>query len=67
MLAYPAKKKKTNITTTTTTTTTACSVIKPLTSSDSASARSKGALFVSPTDPKISHPLLKNQKALFHL
>jgi len=76
MLAYSAKKKKTNITTTTTTTitttttttTTACSVIKPLTSYDSASARSKGALFVSPTDPKISHPLLlKNQKALFHL
>jgi len=48
MLAYSAKKKKTNITTRTTTTTTACSVIKPLTSSDSASARSKGALFVSP-------------------
>ena len=44
MLAYSARKKKTNITA-------ACSVIKPLTSSDSASARSKGALFVSATDP----------------
>ena len=44
MLAYSAKKKKTNITA-------ACSVIKPLTSSDSASAKSKGALFVSATDP----------------
>ena len=60
MLAYSAKKKKTNITA-------ACSVIKPLTGSDSASAKSKGALLVSPTDPKISHPLHKNQKALFHL
>jgi len=45
MLAYSAKKKKTNITTTT------CSVIKPLIGSDSASAKSKGALFVSATDP----------------
>jgi len=45
MLAYSAKKKKTNITTTT------CSVIKPLIGSDSASAKSKEALFVSPTDP----------------
>jgi hypothetical protein len=44
MLAYSAKKKKTNITA-------ACSVINPLTSSDSASAKSKGALFVSATDP----------------
>jgi hypothetical protein len=43
MLAYSAKKKNTNITA-------ACSVIKPLTNSDSASARSKGALFVSATD-----------------
>jgi hypothetical protein len=44
MLAYSAKKKNTNITA-------ACSVIKPLTSSDSASARSKGALLVSATEP----------------
>jgi hypothetical protein len=44
ILAYSARKKKTNITA-------ACSVIKPLTSSDSASARSKGALFVSATEP----------------
>jgi hypothetical protein len=44
ILAYSAKKKNTNITA-------ACSVIKPLTSSDSASARSKGALFVSAIDP----------------
>jgi hypothetical protein len=44
ILAYSAKKKNTNITA-------ACSVIKPLTSSDSASAKSKGALFVSAIDP----------------
>jgi hypothetical protein len=40
ILAYSAKKKKTKITA-------ACSVINPLTNSDSASARSKGALLVS--------------------
>jgi hypothetical protein len=44
MLPYSAKKKNTNITA-------ACSVINPLTNSDSASAKSKGALFVSATDP----------------
>lgn len=44
ILAYSAKKKNTNITA-------ACSVIKPLTNSDSASAKSKGALLVSATDP----------------
>ena len=44
ILAYSAKKKKTNMTA-------ACSVINPLTSSDSASAKSKGALLVSATDP----------------
>ena len=44
ILAYSAKKKKTK-------TTAECSVIKPLTNSDSASARSKGALFVSATAP----------------
>ena len=40
ILPYSAKKKKTKITA-------ACSVINPLTNSDSASAKSKGALFVS--------------------
>jgi len=44
ILAYSAKKKNTN-------TTAACSVMKPLTSSDSASAKSNGALLVSATDP----------------
>jgi hypothetical protein len=44
ILAYSAKKKNTNITA-------ACSVINPLTSSDSASAKSKGALLVSAIDP----------------
>jgi hypothetical protein len=44
ILAYSAKKKNTNITA-------ACSVINPLTSSDSASAKSKGALLVSATEP----------------
>ena len=44
ILAYSAKKKKTNIPA-------ACSVIKPLTNSDSASAKSKGALLVSAMDP----------------
>jgi hypothetical protein len=44
MLAYSAKKKNTNITA-------ECSVMNPLTSSDSASAKSNGALFVSAMDP----------------
>ena len=44
MLAYSAKKKNTKITA-------ECSVIKPLTNSDSASAKSKGALLVSAIDP----------------
>ena len=44
MLAYSAKKKNTKITA-------ACSVMKPLTNSDSASAKSKGALFVSAIEP----------------
>jgi len=44
MLAYSARKKNINITD-------ACSVIKPLTSSDSASAKSKGALLVSAIEP----------------
>jgi hypothetical protein len=63
MLAYSAKKKNTNITA-------ACSVIKPLTSSDSASARSKGALLVSAMDPikniiKIGNNGIINQIALW--
>jgi hypothetical protein len=44
MLAYSAKKKNTKITA-------ECSVIKPLTSSDSASAKSNGALLVSAIHP----------------
>jgi hypothetical protein len=44
MLPYSARKKNTNITA-------ACSVINPLTNSDSASAKSKGALLVSATEP----------------
>jgi hypothetical protein len=40
ILAYSPKKKNTNIPA-------ACSVINPLTNSDSASAKSKGALLVS--------------------
>jgi hypothetical protein len=44
MLAYSAKKKNTNIPA-------ECSVMNPLTSSDSASAKSKGALFVSAIEP----------------
>lgn len=44
ILAYSAKKKNTNITA-------ECSVINPETSSDSASAKSKGGLLVSAIDP----------------
>jgi hypothetical protein len=44
MLAYSAKKKNTNITA-------ECSVINPLTNSDSASAKSNGALLVSAIHP----------------
>jgi hypothetical protein len=44
MLAYSAKKKNTNIAA-------ECSVIKPETNSDSASAKSKGALLVSAIHP----------------
>jgi hypothetical protein len=43
ILAYSARKKKTK-------TTAECSVINPLTNSDSASARSNGALLVSATE-----------------
>jgi hypothetical protein len=42
ILAYSARKKNTNIAA-------ECSVINPLTNSDSASAKSKGALLVSAT------------------
>jgi hypothetical protein len=44
ILAYSAKKKNTKITA-------ACSVINPLTNSDSASAKSKGARLVSAIEP----------------
>jgi len=44
ILPYSAKKKNTN-------TTAACSVINPLTNSDSASAKSNGALLVSAIAP----------------
>jgi hypothetical protein len=62
ILAYSAKKKNTKITA-------ACSVINPLTSSDSASAKSKGALLVSAIDPikniiNIGSRGNKNQTAL---
>jgi hypothetical protein len=62
ILEYSAKKKNTK-------TTAACSVINPLTNSDSASARSKGGLFVSATEPikniiKTGNNGSKNQTAL---
>ena len=44
ILAYSAKKKNTKITA-------ECSVMKPLTNSDSASAKSNGALLVSAIQP----------------
>ncbi len=44
ILPYSAKKKNTKITA-------ACSVINPLTNSDSASAKSKGARLVSAIEP----------------
>jgi hypothetical protein len=61
ILAYSAKKKNTKITA-------ECSVINPLTNSDSASAKSKGALFVSATEPikkirKIGNNGIINQTA----
>ena len=63
ILPYSAKKKKTNITA-------ACSVINPLTNSDSASAKSKGALLVSATEPikniiNIGNNGIMNQIALW--
>jgi len=59
---YSARKKNTK-------TTAACSVINPLTNSDSASAKSKGGLLVSATDPikkikKIGNKGNINQTAL---
>jgi hypothetical protein len=60
ILAYSAKKKKTN-------TTAACSVINPLTSSDSASAKSKGALFVSATDPMKNISNIGNKGNINHI
>lgn len=60
ILAYSAKKKKTNITA-------ACSVIKPLTNSDSASAKSKGALFVSAIDPIKNIMNTGNKGIMYHI
>jgi hypothetical protein len=54
MLAYSARKKNTKITA-------ECSVIKPLTNSDSASAKSNGALFVSAIHP-IKNTINKGSK-----
>ena len=60
ILAYSAKKKKTKITA-------ACSVIKPLTSSDSASAKSKGALLVSAIDPIKNIIKIGNKGTINHI
>ena len=60
ILAYSARKKKTNITA-------ACSVINPLTSSDSASAKSKGALFVSAIDPIKNIIKTGNSGNIYHI
>lgn len=60
MLAYSAKKKNTNITA-------ECSVINPLTNSDSASARSKGALFVSAIDPIKNTIKMGNKGAIYQI
>jgi len=59
ILAYSAKKKKTKITA-------ACSVINPLTNSDSASARSNGALLVSATDPMKKIKNIGNNGSINH-
>jgi hypothetical protein len=60
MLPYSAKKKNTNITA-------ACSVINPLTSSDSASAKSKGALLVSATEPIKNIKKIGNNGIINHI
>ena len=60
MLAYSAKKKNTNITA-------ECSVMNPLTSSDSASARSKGALFVSAIDPMKNTRNIGNRGTIYQI
>jgi hypothetical protein len=60
ILAYSAKKKKTKITA-------ACSVIKPLTSSDSASAKSKGALLVSAIAPIKNTIKIGNKGTINHI
>jgi hypothetical protein len=60
ILEYSAKKKNTK-------TTAACSVINPLTNSDSASARSKGALLVSATEPIKNIINIKNKGKANHV
>ena len=60
ILAYSAKKKKTKITA-------ACSVINPLTNSDSASAKSKGALLVSATEPIKNMINTGNKGSIYHI
>ena len=60
ILAYSAKKKNTNITA-------ECSVINPLTNSDSASAKSKGALFVSAIDPIKNTINIGNKGIMYHI
>ena len=58
--AYSAKKKNTKITA-------ACSVINPLTNSDSASARSKGGLLVSAIDPIKNMINIGNKGTMNHI
>jgi hypothetical protein len=60
MLAYSARKKNTKITA-------ECSVINPLTNSDSASAKSKGALLVSATDPIKKTMNIGNKGNIYHV
>jgi hypothetical protein len=60
ILAYSARKKNTKITA-------ECSVIKPLTNSDSASAKSKGARFVSAIDPIKNTIKTGNNGIIYHI
>ena len=60
ILAYSAKKKNTKITA-------ECSVMNPLTSSDSASAKSNGALFVSAIDPMKKTMNIGNKGTTYHI
>src|ERR1700722_6599171 len=60
ILAYSAKKKNTKILA-------ECSVINPLTSSDSASAKSKGALLVSAIEPTKNIINIGNKGIINHI